>query len=188
MKNLLTCICGLLFCAGLMAQKDFDKETLRILPQSELVIVGSTNVNKFDCRFDIDHISNKRSVKYSSENDCLIFPDLKLELITNGFDCGNRRMNEDFQDLLKSDQYPEIKIKIDQVKLMTSEYVKAFITVELAGKKNHYSLPVNIGEGSFKGKFRMNIRDFALEPPTKAFGLIEVDEEIEVQFNLFIER
>lgn len=188
MKNLLTFIFGLLFCASLMAQKDFEKESIKILPQSELTIVGSTNVNKFECRFDTDHIARKRSVKYTSEDNCLRFPDLSLDLVISGFDCGNRRMNEDFCDLLKSEEYPNIQIKIDQVKLITSEYVKAFITVELAGRQNKYNLPVNIGEGSFKGKFRLNIRDFGLEPPTKAFGLIEVDKEIEVQFNLFIER
>tara|TARA_R100000789_G_C2918324_1_gene125511 strand:- start:307 stop:411 length:105 start_codon:yes stop_codon:yes gene_type:complete len=34
----------------------------------------------------------------------------------------------------------------------------------------------------------MNIRDFGLEPPKKALGLIEVDELIEVQFDLKVSR
>lgn len=188
MKNLLMCICGLLFCTCLVAQKDFEKENLRILPQSELIIAGSTNVNRFDCRFDIGLITDSRTIKYSVEESCLRFPDLNLNLTTNGFDCGNKRMNEDFQDLLKSDQYPEINININKVQLISNQYAKAFITVRLAGKENIYNLPVQIENDRFKGKFRMNIRDFGLEPPTKALGLIEVNEEIEVQFNLLIQR
>ncbi|MCG9971574.1 YceI family protein [Christiangramia crocea] len=188
MKNLLTCICGLLFCAGLMAQKDFEKETLRILPESELIIAGSTNVNKFDCRFDIGLITNTRSIKYSFEENYLYFPELNLHLSINGFDCGNRRMNEDFCDLLKSETYPEIKIKIDKIELISAQYSKAYITVKLAGVENMYNLPVQIEEDRFKGQFKMNIRDFGLEPPTKALGLIEVNEEIEVRFNLLVQR
>ena len=188
MKNLLTCICGLLFCTCLVAQKDFGKENLRILPQSELIITGSTNVNRFDCRFDIDQITDSRSIKYSIEESCLRFPDLNLSLTTNGFDCGNKRMNEDFQDLLKSDEYPVINININKVQLISNQYAKTFITVRLAGKENSYNLPVQIENDRFKGKFSMNIRDFGLEPPTKALGLIEVNEEIEVQFNLLIRR
>ena len=177
----------LLFCSCLVAQKDFGKEDIRILPRSELIIAGSTNVNKFDCRFDVNLISDKRSVRYSSENDELSFPNLSLKLFTKGFDCGNRRMNQDFRDLLKSDKYPEIIIKIEKIQLISDEYVKAFIRVKLAGKENTYNLPVHIENERFIGKFRMNIRDFGLEPPVKALGLIEVDEEIEVQFNLLVE-
>ncbi|MGA8855335.1 MAG: YceI family protein, partial [Christiangramia sp.] len=77
---------------------------------------------------------------------------------------------------------------IDHVELISPEYQKAFITVKLAGKTNHYNLPVMINEDRFKGKFKMNIRDFGLEPPKKALGLIEVDEQIEVQFDLKVSR
>lgn len=188
MKNLLTYIVGLLFCFGLTAQKDFEKETLKILPQSELIIAGSTNVNKFDCRFDVGLITHSRSIRYINEDNYLRFPDLSLNLSISGFDCGNRRMNEDFCDLLKSDKYPEIKISIDKIELISPQYTKAYITAYLAGEKKSYNLPVQVENGRFKGKFRMNIRDFGLEPPTKALGLIEVNEEIEVQFNLLVQR
>jgi hypothetical protein len=72
--------------------------------------------------------------------------------------------------------------------LISKEYLKVFITVKLAGKENHYDLPVQIDEEQFIGKFKMNIRDFGLEPPKKALGLIEVDEEIEVQFNMKVSQ
>ena len=179
-------LCSLLFCTCLVAQKDFDKKTIRILPQSELIIAGSTNVNKFDCQFDIDLISTPRTIKYSEEGKSVSFPDLNLKLRTDGFDCGNRRMNSDFQDLLKSEEYPEIRININRIELISEEYVKAYVTVKLAGKENKYDLPVHIVKDRFIGKFRMDIRDFGLEPPTKALGLIEVDAEVEVRFNLLI--
>ena len=170
------------------AQKDFEKENIMILPSSELIIAGSTNVNKFDCKFNIDLIADRKKVNYTQEDHLIRFKDLQLSLLTEGFDCGNKRMNSDFQDLLMCEKFPEIVISIDHVELISPEYQKAFISVKLAGKTNHYNLPVKINEDRFKGKFKMNIRDFGLEPPKKALGLIEVDEQIEVQFDLKVSR
>ncbi len=186
MRNLVSII-SLLFCTCLVAQKDFDRTVISITPKSELTISGSTNVNKFDCKFDIDLITGPKQVEFTtSKNNCILFNNLNLELATNGFDCGHKRMNEDLCDLLKSDQYPAIRIEIEKVQVNTSEYAKAYIKVCMAGKENYYDLPVQTKNNRYIGKFRMNIRDFGLEPPTKAFGLIEVDEQIEINFNLHI--
>jgi len=178
------CIGSLLFCICVNAQRDFEKGSIKILPSSELIIAGSTNVNKFDCKFDIQLISKPKSFVYFKDEEYLRFKNLELHLRTEGFDCGNHRMNSDFQDLLMNDKYPEIVIHIDHVELVSKEYAKAYIEVDLAGKSNKYDLPVLLTEDRFKGKFKMNIRDFGLKPPKKALGLIEVDEIIEVQFDL----
>ncbi|QYA25247.1 YceI family protein [Gramella sp. MT6] len=188
MKRLLI-ISGLLFYSLILnAQKDFEKENITILTDSELIIAGKTNVNKFDCKFDIDLINHERIIKYIEDDGFINFHNLQLNLLTKGFDCGHKRMNSDFQDLLMCEKYPEIVIELDRIEFVSREFVKAFITVHLAGMTNSYNLPVQISNDRFSGKFEMNIRDFGLEPPTKALGLIEVDEEIEVQFNLKISR
>ena len=188
MKRLLLCIVFVLFGWSIQAQNDFEKETIRLLPESELIISGSTNVNKFHCEFDIDLISDSKQVKFLHEYDLIKFYNLQLNLLTKGFDCGNKKMNSDFQDLLKSDSHPQIVIDVVQVRYLASEEPVAEIRVELAGQTNHYKLPVQIHEHRFKGKFSMNIRDFGLEPPKKALGLIIVDEHIEVAFDLKLAR
>lgn len=188
MKKLIL-IFSLLFSGFLvMAQEEIKKVNIKILPESELIIKGSTNVNTFDCKFDIKLVTDWKKIKYTGNSDLINFSDLSLQLKTEGFDCGNKRMNSDFQDLLMCEQYPEIEIQINQVELFSGEYSKAFISVKLAGEVNDYDLPVQLSKDNFKGKFTMNIRDFGLDPPKKALGLIQVDEEIEVHFNLKIRR
>lgn len=184
MKNLLQCIGIFLLSICAQAQGDFEKGRISILPDSELIIAGSTNVNRFNCRFDIRLICKPQNFIYSEDKEYLRFEDLELHLLTKGFDCGNKRMNSDFQDLLKDKKYPEIVILVDRVELISEEFAKAYIEVSLAGKKNKYNLPIHLDENKFSGKFKIDIRDFGLKPPKKALGLIEVDETIEVQFNL----
>ncbi|APG59129.1 YceI family protein [Christiangramia salexigens] len=188
MKNLFASLLFMICFQILSAQKSTQTETFLILPESELIIAGSTNVNKFDCKFNIDLISGYMTVEYAEESNCIRFSNLDLNLLTEGFDCGNKRMNSDFQHLLMSDKFPEIQIRISEIQLISDEYLKTFISVRLAGIEQNYDFPVLLGNNSFAGKFKLNIRDFGLEPPKKVLGLIEVDEIIEVRFKLMIER
>lgn len=188
MKNSLTCFLCLFTFILVSAQKDMKKETVNLLKSSELVIAGSTNVNKFNCEFDISKISGERTIRYREASSELTFEDLELHLRIDAFDCGNKKMNADFQDLLVSEDYPEIVISINRVDVFSEEYVKAYITLEIAGIKNQYELPVHLVKNRLIGKLKLNIRDFKLEPPKKALGLIQVDEMIEVQFNLKVKN
>ncbi|MBT8295699.1 MAG: YceI family protein [Gramella sp.] len=184
MKRLFMIVAAFMLSVSLKAQKDFEIEIIRVLPESELTIIGSTNVNTFTCRFNIAQITGRYTVSYTGENQYIKFKDLALNLQIDAFDCGNRKMNSDFQDLLRGDKYPHICIAIDRIEPFSKEYTKAFISVSLAGKEKHYDLPVNTIDNSLIGKFKINIRDFGLEPPKKALGLIEVDEMIEIYFDL----
>lgn len=178
------CCTFLIAVTTLTAQEDFQNVQVKASPDSELVIIGSTNVNKFYCHFNIELINKPIPVKFAESDTEIKFDEVKLRLVTNGFDCGNKRMNSDFQDLLVADHYPEIVIEINKVTLISASYVKANISVNIANKVKNYDLPVKIENNRFEGKFKINIRHFGLEPPKKALGLIEVDEMIEIQFNM----
>jgi hypothetical protein len=180
---------ALMISSNLMvAQDSYRNEIISIQPHSELIIAGSTNVNKFDCTFDIELISSPIAIAYQRKEDLVKLKDLKLSLRTSGFDCGNKRMNADFQDLLMSHKYPAIEIEVKQLELIAGDYQKAFLQVTMAGKSKQYELPVLVKDDFYKGKLRLNIRDFGLEPPRKALGLIEVNEIIKVQFDLKVAR
>lgn len=184
MKKLLIGLAITLFGWSLKAQQDFQKAEIKIHPDSELTIGGKTNVNKFDCKFSMELVSKPIHFQIREKGNNFSFENLTISLLTKGFDCGNRRMNRDFQDLLLSEKYPEIRISLNDLEPISEKYSKAFISVEIAGKKKLYELPLKIDEENFIGKFSINIRNFGLEPPRKALGLIEVDEMIEVQFDL----
>lgn len=184
MKALIIYLAVLILSIQLKAQKDFETETIRILPESELNITGSTNVNKFNCKFDISEIAGIQSVSYTQEDQYIKLQNLVFNLKIKAFDCGNKRMNSDFQDLLMGDKYPDICIEIDRLEPFSKESTRAYIKVYLAGKVNHYDLPVLTNDNQLKGKFKVNILDFGLQPPKKALGLIEVNEMIWIEFDL----
>lgn len=173
---------------------EFATETAIIVtPESSLVIKVKTNVNKFDCKFNVQNLNNPIPVFFKLENSKLVFEETSLVLKTTCFDCGSKGINKDFYSLLNSNIYPDVVLKLKEVKIDTyhKNWVNAKIEIKIAGKVNSYKVPLKL-EGDeqmmIKGKLKLNILDFNLEPPKKALGLIVVDEIIEIDLNLHVKE
>lgn len=191
MKKLMLVLIFLSYGAFSHAQNGFHEKKVTVLPSSELSITGDTNINKFKCIFNTAYLQEAQEIYYSRKDSIMNFRGAILVLDTNGFDCGNKGINQDFHDLIKSDQYPEILLEINQVKLRTKEFGVAKICITMAGKQKYYDVPINIKDGTiaqFQGELELNIKDFNLEPPKKLFGIIVVKDEIEINFDLKVKK
>lgn len=93
--------------------------------------------------------------------------------------------------MVHTEEHPQMKITLNEITQQKEREVKANVDIWIAGKENNYIIPVEIIEGSamqLKGQFRINVRDFGLEPITKMLGLIKVDEIIDINMNLTIQK
>lgn len=181
----------LFFAIPGIAQTDFETREITILPNSNLSIAGTTNINEFECDFDPLSFKNESfKVHYIDKERALIFKNSILTLENKNFDCGHRKINNDFHELLKTEEYPEIFLKIKKIDLNREEEATVTLSFTIAGIENDYRFPIEItweNQVRFKGKLELNIKDFNLQAPTKIFGLIIIDEEIEINFNLNIQ-
>ncbi|MFI1773573.1 YceI family protein [Thalassobellus citreus] len=164
-----------------------------ITPKSKLVVKGKTNINTFDCVFNVTNLKKPIPVFFEIEDHKMVFKKTELVLNNACFDCGNKGMNKDFQDLLKSKKYPEIFLKLKEIEKIDKEnaFLNATIEIEIAGVVKQYQTPVildNKNELFVKGLLTLNICDFNIEPPKKLLGLICVNETIEIDFQLLIKK
>ncbi|WP_142786285.1 YceI family protein [Changchengzhania lutea] len=172
----------------------FENTSVLITPESQLILKGKTNVNKFQCVFNVTEIKNPIPVYFKVLGDKLLFNNTQLVLKNGCFDCGNKAMNRDFQDLLKSKKYPQINLKLKELKELNTQkghVMQVLLDLEIAGITKSYKIPVTL-EGSdnlfVRGLLVLNICDFNIEPPKKLMGIISVDEIIEIDFQLLIEE
>lgn len=177
----------LLMVGSLNAQKTFHKKSVQVLPSSTLTITGDTNIKDFTCKFDVSYL-NKPQVIMARETPGLIsFENAVLSLKTEGFDCGSRAINRDFNDLIKAEKYPTILLDMKKVKLASAQKGIAAVDITIAGITRSYDIPVEIRNGivsQFKGVMELNINDFNLEAPKKLFGMIVVKDDIKINFDL----
>lgn len=158
-----------------------------IAPESELIIKGTTNVNSFQCEFNIKEINKPISLYYTIVDDKIIFEKAKLVLDNECFDCGNKGMNKDFMKLLKSEQYPEIELQLREIYKNNVTTVNALLELHIAGKAKSYYIPLSLKDKEHifvSGTLKVDITDFNLEAPKKAMGLIVVSDRVEISFQL----
>ena len=115
----------------------------------------------------------------------------------NAFDCGKDRMTRDLQEALKMEDHPEIRFElihatVKKSALDTSAHwrrVEVLGALTIAGTKRLTRLSAT-GRALDANRFRVRgchpirMTYYNIDPPTKAFGLIKVKNEVEVQFDL----
>jgi hypothetical protein len=153
---------------------------------SYVEIHGTTNVNSFNCSYNASLPENQFEVTILEKGTELEIHHEPLFLKVINFKCPNPQMTDDFHDLLEFENYPFIIFQLNKI---TNRNI-AHIMIEMAGEKQSYT--VNLHNTVQNDKLTSNatmqlcITDFGLEAPEKFFGMVKVNENIEVEFKIDI--
>ena len=171
-------------------KNDVKKTSIIITPESEISIKGKTNINEFRCHYNVLKIKKPIPIFFNIEGDKLIFKETILALQNTCFDCGNKSINKNLITLLKTKNHPKIFIHLKELEKQNKTYV-SLIDIEIAGIKKLYKVPITINTKNshcVKGHLILDIYDFNLTPAKKLFGIIKLNNLIEIDFKLFIEE
>jgi len=184
---------------GITFSVQANREIIRywhITNASSVVINGTTNMNTFQCGSGYETGSDMIRERWNPDSEKWeIYGSVYIEVAQ--FDCKNRIMNNDFRNTLKHNDYPEIKIEflnLREVQLQDNTLkAQGHIKVTLAGKTHEYFLSSELEflddqYSILKGEQTLRFSDFGLEPPQKGFGLVRVNDEIHVSFDLILEQ
>ncbi len=184
-----------MFATVLLGSTTSDKGTWVIDSGSRLAIAGSTNINKFTCKFDYYYGSDTLQYLRNSRTGKLSFSNNKMTIPVRSFDCGAKQISNDFRKTLKSDTYPQLTIAFRSLENPFNQndcFIDGVVDITLAGVTTTYTIRylVNLNNNSIllKGTRTVNFSDFGLEAPTKLQGLIKVDEVLNVEFNLVLKE
>ncbi|OWW25918.1 hypothetical protein B4Q04_10040 [Zobellia sp. OII3] len=176
------------FTTGATIRRTF----VAITPDSSLYIKGTTNVNTFSCRFDVENINNPVHVDYYKEGNRIKFDETALVLNVDCFDCGGRGINRDLRDILKSEEQPHIFLFLKEIKPIESTAAyKVVLDIEIAGETNTYEVPVEVEKDNkllIKGDLNISLPDHNIAAPSKLFGLINIHENVEISFKLGVKE
>lgn len=194
---LLLAISGVLASGGMQPTRA-QGQRLVVHSDSQFWIQGEATTNDFTCRVgQVDGRAKlpapKKVLASSSEKR---EPTVIVKVAVGAFDCGNRIMTKDLKETLKVEEYPHIRFELIDARVgtpidTTAEWrpVKVLGALTVAGTKRVTTLSA-LGRALDESRFRIRgchsirMTDFEIEPPTKAFGLIKVKDQIEVQFDL----
>lgn len=176
-----------LICSGFVEQGRWV-----IDPKSRLTIHGSTNVNSFECKLRQYHNNDTLEFIRHSESIEMTFERNRMRIPVKGFHCGNNQITKDFLSTLNSDTYPHLEIFFRSFKnnsIRDNSYIEGVVDITLAGATKRYVVKYLAKKPQrdiihLTGTRAVNFSDFNLSPPQKMMGLIQVQECLEVEFNL----
>ncbi len=195
MKSLLTILA--IFLA--LSPKREERANFVVESCSKFVIEGKTNVHQFNCVFDTYKIPEDTfSIAYYTQNNQIQVEDALISLPVRYFDCGIKMMNRDLQELLKSEEYPNVDVKIKNLYLQqdSTNYAAHFVSAEVlltiaSVCQTYYMNGITEQHGddlAFDGSLCIQLTDFNLEPPKKALGLVKVDNSITIDLNVTVHK
>lgn len=153
--------------------------------ESYISIHGSSNVNQFQL---INH--NPKVVRRSDQSDDQN-SDQRIEIPVHQFEGANRRMREDFHEMVNASEYPFIIMNIERRNLdecMKARGLSDFKTkITIAGVTRSYIVPCGVDtcESSgyvLKGNLEVKLTDFGIDPPQKFLGLVKVNNEVLIDY------
>ncbi|WGH75954.1 YceI family protein [Tenacibaculum tangerinum] len=165
--------------------------TVVISNDSKLTILGYTNINTFECQLDFQFVNPTLDVGYEQRGKKISFRNANLKIANSCFDCGKKMMNKDFLKLLKTKQYPNIEILLNEIDLISQQQALARVQLKIAGRKKEITVPIKISNEqhlSVQGCMDVKLSDFELEAPRKMLGLVVVSDAIEIHFDLNIKN
>lgn len=165
------------------------KTTVWVAPDSEVVISGTTNVNTFTCKYNLEELKVPIRLVYDEKVEQIVFKNARLKLANDCFDCGGRGINKDFRELLKTEKHPQVELKLLHVDPPKPDDQKIGVGMEIkiAGVTRQYETQLNCEQKSgicVNGSLMLQLSDFGLEPPRKVLGMVKVDNEIKVKLAL----
>lgn len=169
---------------------------LIVQPNSTLTIDGKTNVNSFRCGISQYTGRDTLVIQEGGPLRKPLFIKGKVALQASRFDCGMQMMTQDFNTTLKSKEYPYIVIDFKSFERLpdykkSEDKFNGTMTISLGGVSKVVDVVCSIhtkpsGHIHLSGGRSFLFSDFNLTPPEKMMGLIKIQQELMVQFNLVL--
>ena len=183
---------------------------------SNLSLEGSSNVKDWRCggttleaRMDvaapleqvnniIDRIEDGDVARLDPRAASFPPPQFQLRVPVRSLRCGNRQMERDMYEALRSEANPVIEFQFDALTGgiehdIDSGRYRATIagTLTLAGERRGVKILIEaerVGRDRFRLRARLPLRmtDFSIAPPTALFGMVKAKNELVVHFDLYL--
>lgn len=176
------------FLLGMTGQIDPPLSEVYLLAGSTITIDGTSTVNSFSC--SSSEIAGRGSIDPISGG---------LNIYAGSFDCGIRRMNQDFRSALSADQHEFITFTILDAELIEEadrdgrSIVQAEGILELAGVSRTITVTaganrLGAGKVRLQGSHNLRMTSFEVTPPTRLLGMVRVHDDITVHFDLLADE
>lgn len=161
---------------------------------SNLCIEGKSNIAPFACDV-VEYIHADTiclDVKAANSHVLTIKGGLRIDI--DRIDCHQRYITTDLRKTLHADKIPLLRIELISIENFSepgTKTARGVVVIDLAGVSRKMDIQYEIKENtaskiSLVGKREILFTDFNLKAPHKLAGMVKVDNELQIRFNLIL--
>jgi polyisoprenoid-binding protein YceI len=179
---------------GATNNPDIHTYAYEILPSSQISISGKSNINTFRC-YTANIPSKGSFLAYEPEGVSSVnFYHADVDLLVKSLNCGSKLIEKDLNRSLIADRYPFIMLSFKDARLIarypnkTAKY-QTTLNMTIANTTRNVGVDIllqQVDRNTFRitGSQVISMTDFNIKQPTAMFGMIVVDREITINFNI----
>lgn len=181
-----------IFCFFLASVASVNGQTAYYLKSDKVTVSGTSTLH--------DWVSEVTKVEWSGnftieDNRITGVAGVKVRMpVTSIKSEKGRIMDSKTYEAFDSDKNPYVTYTLNSAKVAgtsTDYTINSTGTLSMAGSSRTIEMPVKAkllssGDIQLKGSYKMNMRDYKMEPPTAIMGTIKVGEELTIDFDLTI--
>jgi YceI-like domain. len=179
---------------GASNNPDIHTYAYEILSGSQISISGKSNVNTFRC-YTVNIPQKGSFLAFEPEGvNAVNFYHADVDLKVKSLSCGSKLIEKDLDRSLIADRYPFIILSFKDAMLIarypnrTAKY-QTTLNMTIANTTRNVEVDIllqQVDRNTFRiiGSQIISMTDFNIKPPTAMFGMIVVDREITINFNI----
>lgn len=152
--------------------------TVNLCAQGNIEIKISTNINSMSCACEeADFISGSGDTGNQKH----------FAVPIKSLDCSKRMVEKDLQKLFNSAVYPNINMIIKPI-ASSDTTMSMDVSIQIMEVTNSYLMHFNKVQKNglcyLEGMQELSLSQFQIEPPTKALGMVRVNDTIHIKFSI----
>jgi len=182
-KHLLIISLAFLFSLKISAQ------SYRVSQNSKAVVIGTSTLH--DWESDVEDISGMGTLEFDG-SVLKGVSNMELKFKVESIESGKGKMNSITYETLKSESHPYIIYKVREIKSIKGDLVTVTGNLTIAGETRQSEvmgkLVMENGSIRITGKKTIDMTKFDIEPPKAMFGTIVVGKDIDLDFNILLQK
>ncbi len=153
--------------------------------QTTVTVIGTSSMH--DWESDVEQVSGSGTFKVESGRVTDI-SDLKVNFKVKSIESGKSKMNSLTYEAFNADANPNIQFEITEVISIDGNRVKAKGNLSMAGSSREISpsgvLTVSGKAITIKGREKIDMTQYGMDPPTAMFGAIKVGKTVDIEYEV----
>ncbi|BDD00680.1 YceI family protein [Persicobacter psychrovividus] len=153
----------------------------------EIIIKGVSNVHDWECKVEKADVN----IDVQASNGSIeALNGATLTVPVKSIKSGKSGMDKNIYKALKESKHAEIAFEMKNVKSVDGKTITVQGDLRIAGVTNAVDLNAELvtidGKNAIKGQQVISMKDYEVEAPTAMFGAITTEDEVTVEYTIYL--